>query len=456
MTARVLVVDDVLPNVKLLEAKLLGEYFDVMTATSGPEAIEVIHREMPDIVLLDVMMPGMNGFEVCKRLKNDINTAHIPVVMVTALDKQSDRIAGLDAGADDFLTKPVEDVALFARVRSLVRLKVTMDEIRNRESTEISMGVTKGVTEFNFDPENTQILLLDEDEKSAEKLAKDLKLIGKLSHIKGGKDVISKIREKAYDLVIINLLMSETDGLRVCSQMRSYEETRQLPILVIVDINNTPLLVRALEMGVNDYLVAPADELELIARVKTQIKRKRYAEQLRESLHMSLQLATTDAVTGLYNRHYMTSHLDTLVKAARNTGKEISLAIMDLDHFKLVNDNYGHASGDEVLQEFSQRIARNIRGVDLAARYGGEEFVIIMPDTRQSDAIHIAERLRATTADLPFLISGNKTPIQVTTSIGLVTMVGEEANAKDLLERADASLYQAKESGRNCVIVSES
>lgn len=455
MTARVLVVDDVLPNVKLLEAKLLGEYFDVMTATSGPEAIELIHRELPDIVLLDVMMPGMNGFEVCKRLKNDPTTAHIPVVMVTALDKQSDRIAGLDAGADDFLTKPVEDVALFARVRSLVRLKVTMDEIRNRESTEISLGVTKAVQDYSFDPENTSILLLDEDSSSAEQLAKDLKLIGKLHHISGGKDVISKIRDKNYDLVIINLLMSETDGLRVCSQMRSYEETRQLPILVIVDSNNTQLLVRALEMGVNDYLVAPADELELIARVKTQIKRKRYAEQLRESLHLSLQLATTDAVTGLYNRHYMSSHLDTLVKSARSTGKEISLAMMDLDNFKLVNDNYGHASGDEVLQEFAQRISRNIRGVDLAARYGGEEFVIIMPDTRQSDAVHIAERLRATTADLPFLISGSKAPIQVTTSIGLVTMIGEKANAKQLLENADTALYQAKDSGRNCVIIAE-
>ena len=455
MTARVLVVDDVLPNVKLLEAKLLGEYFDVMTATSGPEALELIHREMPDIVLLDVMMPGMNGFEVCKRIKGDSKTAHIPVVMVTALDKQSDRIAGLDAGADDFLTKPVEDVALFARVRSLVRLKVTMDEIRNRESTEMSLGATKGMAEFNFDPGNTQILLLDEDPVSAKKLAGDLKLIGKLHHLSGGKDVISKIRERDYDLVIINLLMSETDGLRVCSQMRSYEETRQLPILVIVDNNNTQLLVKSLEMGVNDYLIAPADELELIARVKTQIKRKRYAEQLRENLHLSLQLATTDAVTGLYNRHYMSSHLDTLVKAAKTTGKEISLVMMDLDNFKLVNDNYGHASGDEVLQEFSQRIARNIRGVDLAARYGGEEFVIIMPDTRSADAVHISERLRATTADLPFLISGNKSPIQVTTSIGLVTMVGDEVNAKELLRRADTALYQAKESGRNCVIISD-
>lgn len=455
MTARVLVVDDVLPNVKLLEAKLLGEYFDVMTATSGPEAIEIIQREMPDIILLDVMMPGMNGFEVCKRIKGDEATAHIPVVMVTALDKQSDRIAGLDAGADDFLTKPVADLALFARVRSLVRLKVTMDELRNRENTEQALGGTGEFLEFSYDPEKTQILLLDESDASAKKMASDLKVIGQINHIKGGKDVISKIRERDYDLVIINLLMSETDGLRVCSQMRSYEETRQLPILVIVDADNTDLLVRALEMGVNDYLVSPADELELIARVKTQIKRKRYTEQLRENIHLSLKLSITDAVTGLYNRHYMSSHLETLVKSANASGKEISLAMLDLDNFKQVNDNYGHVSGDEVLQEFSQRISRNVRGVDLAARYGGEEFVIIMPDTRPSDAIHIAERLRATTADLPFVISGSDKPIQVTASVGLVTMFGKDANGKTLLKKADDALYQAKERGRNCVIVNE-
>ncbi len=140
MTARVLVVDDILPNAKLLEKKLIAEYFDVLCATSGPEALEIIQREQPDIVLLDVMMPGMDGFEVCRRIKENPKTEHIPVVMVTALDKMSDRMAGLEAGADDFLSKPVKDRALYARVRSLVRLKVTMDEYRNRVATEMSLG----------------------------------------------------------------------------------------------------------------------------------------------------------------------------------------------------------------------------------------------------------------------------------------------------------------------------
>ncbi len=141
MTARVLVVDDIMSNVKLLEAKLTAEYFDVVTAFNGLECLARMAESVPDIVLLDVMMPGMDGFEVCRRIKSDPKIAHVPVVMVTALDQPSDRVAGLEAGADDFLTKPVDDAALFARVRSLVRLKLMTDELRMRESTGQSMGL---------------------------------------------------------------------------------------------------------------------------------------------------------------------------------------------------------------------------------------------------------------------------------------------------------------------------
>ena len=144
MTARVLVVDDILSNVKLLEAKLTTEYFEVVTAYSGEEALKRVAAEPPDIVLLDVMMPGMDGFEVCRRIKADPKTAHVPVIMVTALDQPADRIAGLDAGADDFLTKPIDDTALFARVRSLVRLKMMTDELLMREETGQSLGLVEG------------------------------------------------------------------------------------------------------------------------------------------------------------------------------------------------------------------------------------------------------------------------------------------------------------------------
>lgn len=457
MTARVLVVDDVLPNVKLLEAKLNSEYFDVLCATNGPDALEIVQREQPDIVLLDVMMPGMNGFEVCRRIKKDQATTHIPVVMVTALDQMSDKVAGLEAGAEDFLTKPVDDIALFARVKSLVRLKVMIDELRNRENTGAALGwAGPGDASESFDPGNTAVLVVDDQEKAAGRMAHALLEMATVHHSPGGEDVAEMAREKNYDLIVVSLNMTETDGLRICSKLRSYEETRQLPILVVVDNSEqgSKQLVRALEMGVNDYLIRPVERMELIARVRTQVRRKRYADQLWENFHLSMQLATTDAVTGLYNRHYMTSHLETQVKAAVASNKPLSLAMLDIDHFKAINDTYGHAAGDEVLQEFARRVSRNVRGVDLAARYGGEEFIVIMPDTGLDDAHHIAERLRSTVSDTPFVL-GDGTELSVTVSLGLAAINGHKLSPSELIEQADAALYQAKNEGRNRVVIAK-
>src|SRR6476659_9397091 len=163
MTARVLVVDDVPANVKLLEARLSAEYFDVVTAMSGKDALSICERAECDLVLLDVMMPDMDGFEVCQRLKSNPATHHIPVVMVTALDHPSDRVRGLDAGADDFLTKPVSDVALVARVRSLSRLKMAADELRMRALTSREIGINDPeMAALSETGSNGRVLLVDD------------------------------------------------------------------------------------------------------------------------------------------------------------------------------------------------------------------------------------------------------------------------------------------------------
>src|SRR5512138_823133 len=176
MTARVLVVDDIPANVKLLEARLSAEYFDVVTATSGAEALAICERAECDIVLLDVMMPDMDGFEVCRRLKSNTATHHIPVVMVTALDQPSDRVRGLEAGADDFLTKPVSDVALIARVRSLARLKMMTDELRMRAVTSKEIGIQNPEREAVSDRgREGRVLLIDDRAASHERISAALR-----------------------------------------------------------------------------------------------------------------------------------------------------------------------------------------------------------------------------------------------------------------------------------------
>lgn len=456
MTARVLVVDDLEPNVKLLEAKLRAEYFDVVGVFSGADAIEKAKSDKPDIILLDVMMPGMDGFETCKILKTTPETAHIPVVMVTALDQQADRVAGLKSGADDFLTKPVEDVALFARVRSLTRLKMMTDELRMRYATGKGLGIIDGIEidELTEDETKPRIFVIDDDAEQTERMREAVGTKFDITLETDPEVAQTLAKTSNFDLVVVNMSIESTDPLRMCSTIRSFEETRMTPILVIVRQGDTRKLVRALDMGVNDYLTRPIDKNELQARMHTQIRRKRYIDRLRASFDASLEMAVTDQLTGLYNRRYLASHLSAMFDRAFWTGRSLSIMILDLDHFKSINDTHGHDVGDRVLQEFAEKIQNSVRGIDLACRYGGEEFLIAMPDTDRNFAEIVAERLRREVESHKIIVNDEGAELRVTVSIGIAsTEIGpKDDTAQKLIKRADEALYQAKETGRNQVI----
>jgi two-component system cell cycle response regulator len=453
MSARVLVVDDVPANVKLLEARLSAEYFDVLTAYSGTEALAMCERAECDIVLLDVMMPDLDGFEVCRRLKSNPATHHIPVVMVTALDQPSDRVKGLEAGADDFLTKPVTDVALVSRVRSLARLKMVTDELRMRALTSKEIGIQsperEAVTETG---RGGRVLIVDDRASSYERLVATLSTEHAVDVEPDPSEALFHAAEGDYDLVIVSLGLKDFDGLRLCSQVRSLERTRNVPILAVAEADNNQRLIRGLEIGVNDYLIRPVDRNEMLARVRTQIKKKRYTERLRDNVQASIEMAITDALTGLFNRRYMETHLATLMEQAASRGKPLALLILDIDYFKSINDGHGHDAGDDVLREFSLRIRKSIRNIDLACRYGGEEFVIVMPETDIAVAAMVAERIRRRIATEPFAIQEGARNLDVTISIGIAALAGPTDTAAAVLKRADTALYRAKRDGRNRVV----
>jgi two-component system cell cycle response regulator len=450
MTARILVVDDIEANVRLLEAKLEADYYQVITANDGVRALELAASEQPDIILLDVMMPGLDGFQVCRRLKEDPLTRHIPVVLVTALDGRQDRIGGLDAGADEFLTKPVDDLFLFARVRSLTRLKQVVDELRKREESGRRLGAIEGAA-ARLGGSGGRVLVVDDNERQAQRILAELSV----EH----RPIVETEADKALmtargpvDLMIVNACAKGFDGLRIAAQMRSDAATRHVPILAVVDVEERARAVKALEIGVNDILARPVDPQELAARARTQIRRKRYADFLRNNLDQSLEAAVTDSLTGLHNRRYLTGQLKVLADRAAQGGEPVAALLIDVDHFKAVNDGYGHDVGDEVLREFAVRLATNVRAVDLPCRWGGEEFAVVMPDTRLEDAQRIAERLRLHVSGAPFRVGGGREELAVTISIGVAATKGADDTPDLLLKRADAALYEAKQTGRNRVV----
>ena len=452
MTAQILVVDDVMANTKLLEAKLASEYYDVLTAKDGFEALKQIKEHKPDLVLLDVMMPGMDGFELCKKLKEDHEVSHIPVVMVTALSDKADRLKGLEAGADDFLTKPINVVALFARVKSLIRIKQLMDEVRLRDKTSFEMGIATEVNSaFLSDVSGSKILLVDDDEVQAKQIISTLSTTYKVEYIKEPEAAIAVANGGDFDVILISTLLSHTDGLRLASQIKTQEETRNVPMLVLVDEDDTHIMYKALEMGINDYLIVPVEKNEMMARIRSQIRRKKYQEALKSNYQKSISMAITDALTGLYNRHYLNTHLGNMVTQALKNNKNLALMMMDMDHFKEVNDTYGHDVGDMVLKQLAGIIIQASRSAELASRFGGEEFVVLMPETNQVAALQAAERVRELVENTPFIINDKGDSIKKTISIGVASLHPDGDSGESLIKRADEALYEAKNSGRNQV-----
>jgi len=448
MSARILIVDDLAPNRNLLEVKLAAEYYDVLTASSGQEALDIAQREKLDLILMDAMMPGLNGFETCKFLKADAKTWHIPVVMVTALEEVKDRIRGLEAGADDFVTKPIDDFNLMARVRSLLRLKMVTDQLlmHSQKSTTDARPAFE-----NIECENARIILVEDKDSRTRKIIDPLSELHQVSTFTDPVKALKAV-DKGVDLIIVSLVSQSFDGLRLCASLRSQEKSRDIPLLVIGDEEDKARLVRAYDIGVNDTIIRPIERQELLARTTTQIRRKFYADNLRENFNQNLEMVVTDPLTGLGNRRFFDRSIEPLFRTLEDKDEAFSIMVFDIDHFKRVNDILGHDMGDQILREVAIRLASNMRAVDIVSRYGGEEFMIAMPATTATAALHAADRIRSLIGGTPIYVDGQA--LHITTSVGVAEVISGE-KLRDVFKRADDALYQAKLSGRNKAMVAD-
>ena len=448
MTARILIVDDVPANTRLLEAKLIAEYYQIASARDGFAALAQAAEWQPDLILLDVMMPGMDGYDCCRRLKADPRTLHIPVVMVTALGEPAERIQGLEAGADDFLTKPVEYDTLMARVRSLVRLKRLLDEWRVRGDTARALGLAG---ECGGAPRvaGAKALVVDDWNLGADIVQSALQREGIVSvRAQSIGEAMALSASIGFDLIVLSLSMAAEDPLLLASSLRAADATHDVPMLLIAEPEQRERILRGVDMGANDWLTLPVDENELRVRARNQIRRKFYQDQLRADLGQALEMALIDPLTGLHNQRYLMRHLHNLLESGRPA--PIAVLMIDVDHFKLVNDDHGHSVGDRALQAIADVLRANIRVLDSVARYGGEEFAVVMPATDWDQAAIAGERLRAAVEALLFEPQTGRRR-HLTVSVGTACSGAMPCTAESLLLSADQALYDAKRKGRNRV-----
>jgi two-component system cell cycle response regulator len=327
-----------------------------------------------------------------------------------------------------------------------------MDEWRARESTFTQFGLNDTAMPAEEDLSLLQVLLVADDYGPSQRIVDTLSEVGySVAHATSTDDANIKAADGDFHLILVDDRVDDDDVLRFCSQVRSNEATRQAPILIMLDDGDTERLAKALDLGVNDYLVRPVNKDELTARARTQIRRKQFEDNLRRQYEKSLTAAVTDSLTGLYNRRYLETHFEELTRDLSSGGRPISLLIMDADHFKKVNDDHGHAAGDDVLRGIAQRVMGGVRGFDTPIRLGGEEFVVLMPNVDAKAAFGAANRLRAMIEAEPFEVSENGDTLPVTISIGVATGKAGETALDALLEQADQALYAAKAAGRNRV-----
>jgi len=291
-----------------------------------------------------------------------------------------------------------------------------------------------------------KILVVDDDANITDLLEKSLVKEGfAVTTCHNTLEAEKYLEREQPDLIILDIILPSLDGIEFCRRIRSNSRWKLVPIIFLTIKSKLQDKLAGFATGADDYLCKPIEIEELVARIQAILNRLEVCEDL----------IFQDDLTHAFNRRYLLRHLDEEIVHSRCEKKEFSLAIVDVDNFKEINDSFGHAVGDEVLQTLVKRIQNNLRTTDVVCRYGGDEFIILLPDTSQSSAEMVLERLQKNISKTPFIISKSGQKLKITVSIGFSTFPHDGTHAEKLIKAADAAMYQAKEAGRNMVVLSK-
>lgn len=301
-----------------------------------------------------------------------------------------------------------------------------------------------------FDPAHFLIMVVDDTAPNLKIMGSILEGVGyKTTFAMNGQQAIERLATVTPDLILLDWMMPEINGLEVCERLQANPQHQQIPIIFLTARQDRESCVQALETGAVDYITKPFHRLELLARVRTHLRLKDMSNRLQASLHAVEHLARTDALTGILNRRSLFEFAEHRFRRAQRYGQSFAVIIFDIDHFKEVNDNYGHLAGDRVLKAVTAMVQSQIRTMDCFGRYGGEEFVLVLPDSDHTAGSILSDRLRKNLANLQ--IPSIERPI--TASFGVSAYEPQDDHIDTLFNRADQALYHAKQAGRNCSFV---
>ncbi|WP_197919061.1 diguanylate cyclase [Thiosulfatihalobacter marinus] len=459
MAGRILIVDSVATNRIVLKVKLASAFYHVEQASNGADAIAEMARNPPAIVLLGGALPDMTVQAFCRRLRMQDGGAQTPVIIVAEAPTRAARLDFLQAGVDDVISRPQDDAVLLARIRSLLRNRDAIEELRVRDTAARALGFAEPPPDYEA-PASVAFVT-----GSAEQGVRWRSLLQAISpgqmrqHSLG--DALRNLSKCPPPDAFVIALQSNApeEALRFLAEIRARSATRKSAVLVVQDHADPATSIDALDLGANDVMPRGFDPEEAALRLAALIRRKRLADRLRQNLHDGLNAAVTDPLTGLHNRRFALPQLARIARQSGTMGTNFAVMVADLDHFKDVNDRYGHVAGDVVLAEIARRMRATLSDADLIARIGGEEFLIVVQGADRHDARAVARRLCAAVRAAPVYLQGRDIQIPVTVSIGVAMgdalrqeeCASPDSTASDLLDLADQALYGAKAHGRDQV-----